>query len=111
MTSAVSRVIFPLILGLLTTACARPITIVGQVEESVDIDSVDIYYPHLPKCNFETVAYIRVEGGIYSLSGLIEHMRSQAADVGASAVYIMHTQRLDIKEYTGVAKAIRCEAT
>ncbi len=92
MTSAVSRIIFVLIFGLQMTACAHPITIVGQVEESVDVDSVDIYYPDLPKCNFDTVAYIRVEGGIYSLSGLIEHMRSQAADVGASAVFLMQTQ-------------------
>ena len=98
-----------LILGLQITGCAHPITIVGKVEAAVDSQNVDIYYPDLPQCNFDTVAYIRVEGGFYRLNSLIDHMRSQAASVGATGVYIMQTQRLDIKEYTGVAKAIRCE--
>ena len=89
--------------------CAHPITIVGEVGPETDADKVDVYYPDLPKCNFNTVAYIRVEGGFYSLSSLIKHMRFQAANVGADAVYIMQTQRLGIKEFTGVAKAVKCE--
>lgn len=44
------------------------------------------------------------------MSSLIEHIRLQAANVGADALYIMQIQRLDIKEFTGVVKAIKCEA-
>ncbi len=69
---------------------------VGEQRPANDLDKVVIYYPDLPKCNFNTIVYIRVEGGFYSLNGLVDHMRLQAAKVGADAVYIMQTQRLDI---------------
>ena len=111
MTHACAKLIFLLILATQIISCAHPVIIVGKTGGSIDASDVDIYYPELPKCNFNTIAYIRVEGGFYSLNSLIEHMRSQAANVGADALYIMQTQRLDIKEFTGVAKAIQCEAT
>jgi hypothetical protein len=111
MIKTLSRLIILLFPGLLITGCAHPVTVIGQVGPDVDIDRVNIYYPDRPKCNFDTIAHIRIEGGYYRLSSLIEKMRSQAASVGADAVYITQTDRLDIKEYTGVAKAIRCETT
>jgi hypothetical protein len=111
MANVFLKLFFVLIMGLYIAGCAHPITIVGEVGPEIDADRVDIYYPDSPKCNFNTVAYIRVEGGFYSLNSLIKHMRLQAANVGADAVYIMQTQRLDIKQFTGVAKAIKCEAT
>lgn len=105
------KIYFLLLMALQIVGCARPVTIVGEQRRANDLDKVVIYYPDLPKCNFNSIAYIRVEGGFYSLIALIDHMRSQAAKVGADAVYIMQTQRLDIKEFTGVAKAIQCETT
>jgi hypothetical protein len=35
-------------------------------------------------------------------------MQKQAAMVGANGLYVLHTQQLDVKEYLGTAKAIRC---
>ncbi|MFV2032366.1 MAG: hypothetical protein ACC663_07710 [Gammaproteobacteria bacterium] len=102
------NIVVLLALMTLLAGCARPITVVGPIGKSVDISEVAIYYPQKPDCNFETIGLILVEGGFYSLESLFRKMRKQAASVGADTVYVLHTQRLDIKEYIGSAKAIRC---
>ncbi len=94
--------------SLLISACAEPVLITGQARSSVDAKDVVIYYIERPRCNFETVAYIQVSGGYFSLQKMLANMRQQAAEVGASGLYVLHTQQLDVKEYLGVAKAIRC---
>ncbi|MCH8104123.1 MAG: hypothetical protein IIC58_01255 [Proteobacteria bacterium] len=96
-------------LTTLLIGCVLPITVVGPVGARIDSSEVVIYYPQRPDCNFETVGYILIEGGYYSLKSLFGEMRLQAASVGADAVYVLHTLRLDIKEYVGSAKAIRCD--
>lgn len=93
---------------MMLVGCAHPITLTGLSGPEIDSDSVAIYYPDRPSCNFDTLGIIYIEGGYYSLASLLTKMQSQAAEVGASAVYVLHTQRLDIKEYLGSAKAIRC---
>ena len=93
---------------ILLVSCAHPITLIGTAEPTVDRKLVTIYYPDRPACNFDTVGIIYIEGGYYSLVSMLVKMQSQAAEVGATAIYVLHTQRLDIKEYIGSAKAIRC---
>jgi hypothetical protein len=39
---------------------------------------------------------------------MVEGMRQHAARVGASGLYVLQTQQLEIKEYLGTARAIRC---
>lgn len=99
-----------LLLGLTTliVGCVQPITMVDAPGKSIDDSEVTIFYPQRPDCNFETIGYILIEGGYYSLQSLLNEMRMQAASVGADAIYVIHTQRLDIKVYIGSAKAIRC---
>jgi hypothetical protein len=111
MTWSNSKIICLLIVGLMITACTPPMVLVGAPEPEIDREIVKVFYPQRPNCNFDTIGYILVEGGFYSLNALIEHMQSQAAEVGATGVYVTQTQRLDIKEYIGVATAIRCEET
>jgi hypothetical protein len=102
-----------LILILFATAylllgCAAPALVVGQPKASIANDDVVVYYIDRPRCNFETVAHIRVTGGYFSLDSMFKDMRQQAATLGASGLYILHTQQLDVKEFLGTAKAIRC---
>lgn len=103
-----SKLVCLLILSAMSIGCALPVTVVGPVGKSIDASKAVIYYPQRPDCNFETIGYILVEGGYYSLQSLFRKMRLQAASVGADAIYVLFTQRLDIKEYIGSAKAIRC---
>ena len=104
------KLAFLLPLTVLLNGCVQPITVIGPVGEPVDSSEVVIYYPQRPECNFETIGYISIGGGYYSLESLFREMRMQAASLGADAIYVLHTQRLDIKEYIGSAKAIRCDA-
>ncbi len=90
------------------TGCIEPAMIVGQPGASVDPEEVVVYYIDRPRCNFETIAHIRVSGGYLTLDSMFKNMRRQAAMVGASGLYVLHTQQLNIKEYLGTAKAIRC---
>lgn len=95
---------------MLLAGCVHPITVTGNRSSAIDRDSVVIYYPDRPSCNFDTIGFILVEGGYYSLSALLTKMQSEAAAVGAGAIYVTHTKRLAVKEYIGSAKAIRCRA-
>ncbi len=103
---------FPILILILSSSlvigCAEPALVVGQPATIIDSEDVVIYYTERPNCNFETIAHIRVTGGYYSLESMFAKMRRQAAMVGANGLYVLHTQQLDIKEYLGTAKAIRC---
>jgi len=95
-----------LLIGL--TACAKPIVMVGIASDGIDPNEVRLYYTQRPKCEFETVGYLEVNGGYYSRTSLFAKMQEQAAEVGADGVYVLEARRLDILEYIGTAKAIRC---
>lgn len=98
-----------LLIGLaLLNACAHQPLMVARPGDAIESDRVSIYYPDRPSCDYETVAYIQVTGGYFSLESMFRKMRQQAAAIGADGVYVMHTQQLDIKEYLATAKAIRC---
>ncbi len=88
--------------------CAQLPLIVGQPRAEIASEDVIIYYSERPRCNFETIAHIRVTGGYLSLESMLGKMRQQAAEVGASGLYVLQTQQLDVKEFLGTAKAIRC---
>lgn len=94
--------------GLTLAACSQTILVVGQPSAAIQSEDVVIYYPERPACNFETVAHIDIEGGYFSLESMFENMREEAANLGASGLYVLQTQRLPLKEYLGTAKAIRC---
>ena len=97
-------------LGLIyaATGCSGTSTRLNYLHESVDVDDVGIFYTQRPTCNYEVIAYLQSSGGYYSLEGLFNNLRKEAAVVGASALYVTHTQRLDIGEYYGSAQAIKC---
>ena len=97
-----------LLSSLLVSGCAEPPLVIGQPAASTDSRQVVIYYIDRPKCDFETLAHIRVTGGYFSLKSMLARMQKQAAGVGADGLYVLHTQQLDVKEYLGTAKAIRC---
>ena len=59
----------------------------------------------------ETIAWMQAEGGYISLNSMLEKMRDQAAELGASGLYVLQTQRSEMKEFGGSAKAIRCLPT
>jgi len=97
-----------LLSSLLSLGCAEPPLVIGQPAASTSKDNVVIYYIDRPRCNFETLAHIRVTGGYFTLESMLGKMQKQAAMVGANGLYVLHTQQLDVKEYLGTAKAIRC---
>ena len=88
--------------------CAHPPMMLGQPRAELVSEDVVVYFIDRPQCNFETVAYLQVDGGYFSLNSLLERMRQQAAEIGASGLYVLHTQRSELKDYRGSAKAIRC---
>lgn len=97
-----------LLSSLLALGCAEPALVIGQPSASISKDEVVIYYIDRPRCKFETLAHIRVTGGYFTLQSMLGKMQKQAAMVGANGLYVLHTQQLDVKEYLGTAKAIRC---
>ena len=111
MNNGFLKIYFLLLMALQIVGCAHPITIVGEQRPANDLDKVVIYYPDLPKCNFKYHCIYSGRGRVLFAECVCDHIRLQAAKVGADAVYIMQTQRLDIKEFAGVAKAIQCETT
>ncbi len=98
------------LIATLNAACTHPIHMVGAAVDPVEAEDVRLYYRQRPLCEFETIGYLRIEGGHYSINSLFNTMRQQAAMVGANGLYVTETHRLDVFEYTGVAKAIRCLA-
>lgn len=90
------------------SGCASPALVVGQTAPALDAEEVDIYYVDRPRCNFETIAYLRSTGGYISLASMFRKMRSEAGKLGASGVYVLETRQLETREFLGTAKAIRC---
>ena len=95
---------------MLIAACATPPLVVGPPRAPLADDDVVVYFIDRPRCNFETLAHLRVEGGYLSLQSMVDKMRAQAADLGASGVYVLETQQSSMKDFRGSAKAIRCLA-
>jgi len=101
--------VFTLLLSsLLLSGCAEPSLVVGQPGPSLSSEEVSIYYIERPRCNFQTIAHIKATGGYFSLDAMLRNMRREAAQVGASGLYVLHSQQLNTKEFLGTAKAIRC---
>lgn len=99
-----------LIISAATLSGCVNTTVVGKPEAGVAAEEVAIYYIDRPRCDFETIAHIRVSGGFFTLDSMLKSMRREAAKVGANGLYVLQTQQLDLKEYLGTAKAIRCSA-
>ena len=95
----------------LLAGCAQSPFVVGPVREPLASNDVVIYYIDRPPCNFETIAHLRTDGGYLSLNSMVEKLRQQAAEIGASGLYVYHTQQSELKEFSGSAKAIRCRAS
>ncbi len=92
----------------LLSGCVQPPLMVGKAGPAVSPEQVVVYFPDRPRCNFETLAHIQINGGYLSLESMFRKMRMQAAAIGADGLYVLHTQRMEIREYLGNAKAIRC---
>lgn len=90
------------------SACVQPVLLVGTQKDAIEPDEVSLYFAQRPSCAYETVGYLRINGGHYSQKSLFDTMRQQAAGVGADGVFVHYTRRLDILEYIGTASAIRC---
>ena len=99
--------IVTLLACLMLVACAQPPLITGRPGAAVDSSEVAIYYAQRPVCRFETVAELSASG-YFSLQSMFSSMRRDAAVLGADAVYVVHTQQTEMKEFLGSAKAIRC---
>lgn len=94
--------------ALLICACVEPSIVVGRPGPALASEEVDIYYAERPRCDFETVAHIRVSGGYFTLDAMFRNMRREAAELGAGGLYVLETRLLNTREYVGTAKAIRC---
>lgn len=102
------KIVYLLLCAFLLCACVEPSVVVGQPGPALATEEVDIYYVERPRCNFETVAHIRVNGGYFSLDSMFRNMRREAAELGAGGLYVLETRMLNTREYIGTAKAIRC---
>jgi hypothetical protein len=90
------------------SGCVESTLVVGKPGPVINSEEVTVYFIDRPPCNFETIAHIKISGGFYTLESMVEGMRQHAARVGASGLYVLQTQQLEIKEYLGTARAIRC---
>ena len=90
------------------SGCVEQTLVVGQPGPTLADEEVDVYYIERPRCRFETVAQIRVTGAYFTLASMVRKMRREAAEVGASGLYVLETRQLENREYLGTAKAIRC---
>ena len=90
------------------TGCVEQSLVLGHPGPRLGTEEVDIYYVERPGCNFETVALIRVTGGYVTLGSMIRKMRGEAAEIGATGLYVLETRQLENREFIGTAKAIRC---
>jgi len=92
----------------LLPGCSQLPLMVAPAGPAVPAERVVIYFPERPRCDFETIAHIQINGGYLSLESMFRKMRQQAAEIGADGLYVVYTQRKEISEYLGNAKAIRC---
>lgn len=106
----IAETTYAFFLSLALAACADPALVVGTPGPAVAREEVVVYYIDRPRCDFETIAHLRVAGGYLSLQSMIDKMRQRAADLGASGVYVLEAQQSSMKDYRGSAKAIRCLA-
>ena len=105
------RITFILLCAFWLCACVEPAIVTGQPGPALSSEEVDVYYVERPRCEFETVAHIRVNGGYFSLQAMLRNMRQEAAELGAGGLYVLETRTLDNREVIGTAKAIRCLPT
>ncbi len=87
-----------------------PMILTGVKTKSIHPDKVRLYFARRPQCSYDTVGYLRINGGYYSRSSLFRAMQRQAAKVGADGVYVQDIRQLDILEFVGTATAIRCSS-
>lgn len=74
----------------------------------VDEEDIQLFYLNQPKCEYQKVGLIEVDGGYHNKQELFNELINLAAEMGADGVVVDHLQRLDIKEYVALAYAIRC---
>ena len=97
-----------LFVSCLLGGCVTSTLVVGEPGDAVAEEEVVVYFIDRPTCNFETIAHIQASGGYTSLQSLLQKMRSEAAELGASGIYLLHTEQSAMREFGGTAKAIRC---
>ena len=106
----------PILILLLMPLLSACLTDVYQQDQEVLIESDDetkkvklpVYYFNRPKCDYEVVGYIEVDGFYYTKELVFQYMADEAHSLKADAVDIDYLQQLDTKEYIGLGKAIRC---
>ena len=101
--------VYCLMIALILAGCAQPALVTGRTAAALNPDSVEIYYARQPACRFEIVAELSASGYV-SLASMFARMRRDAAALGANALYVVHTQQTEMKEFLGSARAIRCLA-
>ncbi|MFT5505978.1 MAG: hypothetical protein ACI822_001438 [Gammaproteobacteria bacterium] len=104
----IRRAIFITLASLLVASCASDPLIVGAIGKAQRSEDITVYFVTRPDCNFQTIAWIQIEGGYFSPGSMINEMREQAAEIGAGGLYVLHTAQSELKDYSGTAKAIRC---
>ena len=92
----------------LLSGCMQPALVIGPKRAATASEDVIVYYIDRPRCNFETIAIFAPRADSTRSKPWSAIMRRQAADIGASGLYVLQTQRSELKEYRGSAKAIRC---
>ncbi len=93
---------------ILLIACAETPLVVGQPGPALAGEEVSIYFAKRPRCDFETIAHLRITGGYFTMESMVKKMRSEAAELGANGLYVLETRQLENREYLATAKAIRC---
>lgn len=98
-----------IILLLTLTSCARKdILVIGEVYPEIEVDTVAVYLMDKPACDFNVIATIKIPGDIYSQSGLVNSFKSVAADLGAPIIQVTSSRKINVTEYMGTARALRC---
>lgn len=94
---------------LFVSSCAfRDVVVSGTVTPEIDPTKVKVYLMDNPPCDVELVADIRIPGDYFSRSSLIDAFKESAAKFGAPIIQVTTIVKLNITEYQGTARALRC---
>ncbi len=102
-----AKTIYATTLLLLLTSCVSDTYKEEQITH-IGNKKLNVFYYTKPTCAYEVIGYIEVNGFYYTKSGVFQFMADEAKKMQADAVEIDYLDQLDIKEYVGLGKAIRC---
>lgn len=103
------RIVSSFIALFMLTACAiQDILVVGETMPATDPETIQVYLMDKPDCDFYVIANIQIPGDTHSRASLINSFKNTAARFGATMVQVTSIRKINVSEFMGTARALRC---